>query len=39
MEVWEQKTGVRAEIHAMDWVEAQRRMEAGEFDVIDTNLF
>ena len=34
--LWEQKTGVRAEISAMDWEEAQRRMQAGEFDVIDT---
>jgi PAS domain S-box-containing protein len=29
-------TGIRAELHAMDWGEALRRMEAGEFDVIDT---
>ncbi|MBE0602098.1 MAG: transporter substrate-binding domain-containing protein, partial [Deltaproteobacteria bacterium] len=34
--LWEEKTGVRAEVHAMDWGEALRRMEAGEFDVIDT---
>jgi len=34
--LWEQKTGVRASLHAMDWAEAQRRMDAGEFDVIDT---
>jgi two-component system cell cycle sensor histidine kinase/response regulator CckA len=34
--LWEQKTGMRAEIHAMDWGEALRRMMAGEFDVIDT---
>jgi len=33
--LWEQKTGVRASLHAMDWAEAQRRMDAGEFDVID----
>jgi PAS domain S-box-containing protein len=34
--LWEEKTGIRAELHAMDWGEAQRRMQAGEFDVIDT---
>jgi two-component system sensor histidine kinase EvgS len=34
--LWEKKTGMRAELHAMDWGEALRRMEDGEFDVIDT---
>ncbi|NVN89820.1 MAG: transporter substrate-binding domain-containing protein [Desulfuromonadales bacterium] len=34
--LWEQKTGIRTDISAMDWEEAQRRMQAGEFDVIDT---
>lgn len=34
--LWEQKTGVRAEVTGMDWGEAQRRMQAGEFNVIDT---
>jgi two-component system sensor histidine kinase/response regulator len=34
-QAWEKKTGIRAEIHAMDWGEALRRMRAGEFDVID----
>lgn len=34
--LWERKTGLTAEIHAMAWGEAQSRMEAGEFDVIDT---
>lgn len=34
--LWEKKTGIRAELTGMDWVEAQRRMRAGEFDVIDT---
>ncbi|HSW61758.1 MAG TPA: transporter substrate-binding domain-containing protein [Dissulfurispiraceae bacterium] len=34
--LWEQKTGVRAEIHAMDWDDALRSMQAGEYDVIDT---
>ncbi|PKN68990.1 MAG: hypothetical protein CVU52_09760, partial [Deltaproteobacteria bacterium HGW-Deltaproteobacteria-10] len=37
--LWEQKTGVKAEISGMDWGIAQRRMEAGEFDVIDTIFF
>ncbi len=32
---WEQQTGIKVEIHAMDWGEAVRRMRAGEFDVID----
>jgi PAS domain S-box-containing protein len=34
--LWEQKTGIRTEISAMDWGEGLRRMKAGEFDVIDT---
>jgi PAS domain S-box-containing protein len=33
---WEKKTGIKVEIHAMDWAEALRRMRAGEFDVIDS---
>ena len=33
--LWEQKTGIKASLHAMHWAEAQRRMDAGEFDVID----
>jgi signal transduction histidine kinase len=32
---WEKQTGIKVEIHAMDWGEALRRMLAGEFDVID----
>lgn len=34
-QAWEKKTGIVAEIHSIDWDEAQRRMRAGEFDVID----
>ncbi|MCX6929097.1 MAG: transporter substrate-binding domain-containing protein, partial [Verrucomicrobia bacterium] len=34
--LWEKQTGIRAEIHAMDWGEAVQRMRAGEFEVIDT---
>ncbi len=34
--LWEKKTGVNVEIHAMDWAVAQKRMDNGEFDVIDT---
>jgi PAS domain S-box-containing protein len=34
--LWEKKTGIRVQLHAMEWDEAQRRMLAGEFDVIDT---
>ena len=33
---WERKTGIRADIHTRDWGVALQRMEAGEFDVIDT---
>ena len=35
-QAWEKKTGIKAEIHAMDWGEALRRMRMGEFDVIDS---
>ncbi len=34
--LWEKKSGVRVDLHAMDWSLAQKRMQAGEFDVIDT---
>jgi two-component system, cell cycle sensor histidine kinase and response regulator CckA len=34
--IWEKKTGIKVEIHAMDWGDALRLMKAGEFDVIDT---
>lgn len=34
--LWEKKTGIRVALSAMDWAEAQRRMQAAEFDVIDT---
>ncbi|HOX56211.1 MAG TPA: transporter substrate-binding domain-containing protein [Candidatus Paceibacterota bacterium] len=34
--MWESQTGIHAEIHALDYDEALRRMQAGEFDVIDT---
>jgi phosphoserine phosphatase RsbU/P len=37
--LWEQKTGRKAELHAMDWNQAQRRMDAGEFDVIEAIFF
>ena len=32
---WEEKTGIKVKIHAIDWSEGLRRMRAGEFDVID----
>ncbi|HBB86540.1 MAG TPA: hypothetical protein DC047_02865 [Blastocatellia bacterium] len=35
-QAWEKKTGIKAEIHAMDWGEALRHMRAGEFDVIES---
>ena len=34
--LWEQKSGIKAEIHAMDWGKALSGMKRGEFDVIDT---
>jgi ABC-type amino acid transport substrate-binding protein len=34
--LWEKQTGIKVEIHGMDWAEALKRMKAGEFDVIDT---
>ncbi|HXI91182.1 MAG TPA: transporter substrate-binding domain-containing protein, partial [Blastocatellia bacterium] len=34
-QAWEEKTGIKVEIRAMDWGEALRRMRAGEYDVID----
>ncbi|MBA4375562.1 MAG: hypothetical protein C0401_05245, partial [Anaerolinea sp.] len=37
--LWEQKTGIAVELTGSDWSEALRRMEAGEFDVIDTIFF
>jgi PAS domain S-box-containing protein len=35
-QAWEKKTGIKVEIHALDWGEALRRMRAGEFDVMDS---
>jgi PAS domain S-box-containing protein len=34
--LWEKQTGIKVELYAMNWGEALRRMQAGEFDVIDT---
>jgi len=34
--LWEHQTGIKVALFGMDWGEAQRRMRAGEFDVIDT---
>lgn len=34
--LWEEKSGIHVELTATDWAEAQHRMQAGEFDVIDT---
>lgn len=34
--LWEQKTGVKVQLKAMDWDSAQRYMQAGHADVIDT---
>jgi len=35
-QLWEKETGIKVEIHGMDWGKALQRMKAGEFDVIDT---
>ncbi|MDD2540377.1 MAG: PAS domain S-box protein, partial [Desulfuromonadaceae bacterium] len=35
-ELWQKKTGIHVHITGMDWDTAQRNMQAGEFDVIDT---
>lgn len=37
--LWEEKTGIKVEITGMDWSDALKHMEAGEFDVIDTIFF
>jgi len=34
--LWAKKTGTPVRLDAMDWAEAQQRMEAGDYDVIDT---
>jgi signal transduction histidine kinase len=34
-QAWEKHTGIKVEIHGMDWGDAVQRMRAGEFDVID----
>ena len=36
--LWEQKTGVKVDLQPLPWAEAQRRLLAGEADVID-NLY
>ncbi|MCX7957425.1 MAG: transporter substrate-binding domain-containing protein [Deltaproteobacteria bacterium] len=36
---WEKQTGIRVYITGTNWLDAQRRMEAGEFDVIDTMFY
>jgi PAS domain S-box-containing protein len=34
--LWEQKTGIRVDLRALDWADAIHRMRTGESDVIDT---
>jgi len=34
--IWEARTGVKVDLQAMDWSEAQRRMREGRADVLDT---
>jgi len=38
-DLWEEKTGIEAEITGMSWGEAQRLFEAGEFDVLETPMY
>ncbi|MEN6635715.1 MAG: transporter substrate-binding domain-containing protein [Clostridiaceae bacterium] len=33
---WSEKTGIKAELHAMDWADVLDGMRAGKYDVIDT---
>jgi len=35
-QLWQQKTGIKVNIHAMNWGQALAMMEHGSFDVIDT---
>ncbi len=37
--LWSEKTGVQANVVAMDWADALAGMRAGEYDVIDTAFF
>jgi len=37
--LWEQKTGVKVDLQAMDWADAQRFMKERRADVIDTFFF
>lgn len=37
--LWERRTGIKVNIVGDHWANAQRRMEAGEFDVIDTMFY
>jgi diguanylate cyclase (GGDEF)-like protein/PAS domain S-box-containing protein len=37
--LWSEKTGVHAELFAMDWEDALEGMRAGKYDVIDTIFF
>lgn len=34
--LWEKVNGIKVDLQAFSWSEAMRRMQAGEFDVIDT---
>jgi len=38
-QLWEEKTGIRVHIEAMDWGKAQRFMDEGKAQVIDTIFF
>ena len=37
--LWSEKTGITAEIHAMNWADALAGMRSGHYDVIDTVFF
>ena len=34
--LWSKRTGIQAELHAMDWADALDGMRAGKYDVLDT---
>ena len=37
--LWEEKTGIEAEITGMSWADAQAAFEAGEYDVLETPMY
>ena len=37
--LWSRTTGIKVKLDAMDWADALARMQAGEYDVIDTAFY